>query len=97
MYGTVARMKVKTGALEALKRFAETESDGAIKGFRGQYVYRMDDDPNEVYLAVMFDSKESYFANADSPEQNERYEEMMKFLAEEPEWHDGEIVFAHMD
>jgi len=44
MYGTVARMKVKPGALEALKRFAETESDGAIKGFRGQYVYRMDDD-----------------------------------------------------
>jgi len=30
----------------------------------------------------MFDSKESYFANADSPEQNERYEEMMKFLPE---------------
>jgi quinol monooxygenase YgiN len=96
MYGTVARMKVKPGAIEALKRLAEDESDGKIKGYRGQYVYQMDENPNEIYLAVMFDSKESYFANADSPEQNERFEEMMKYLAKEPEWHDGEIIFAHM-
>jgi hypothetical protein len=44
-------------------------------------------------MAVMFDSKESYFANANSPQQNQEYQNMMKFLAEEPEWHDGEIIF----
>lgn len=95
MYGTIAKMKVKPGALESLKRFAKSESDGSIKGFLGQYVYQMDDNPGELYLAVMFDSKESYIANADSPEQNERFLEMMEYLSAEPEWHDGEIVFAH--
>jgi heme-degrading monooxygenase HmoA len=94
MYGTVARMKVRPGALEALKRFAEAESNSSIKGYKAQYVYQMDNDPNEVYVVVVFDSKESYFANADSPEQSERYGEMMKYLAGEPEWHDGEIIYA---
>lgn len=95
MYGTVARMKVKPGAVDAFKRFGENYSAETVKGYIGQYIYKMDNDPNELYLAVLFDSKESYRANAESPEQNERFQEMMQYLAAEPEWHDGEIVFGH--
>jgi hypothetical protein len=58
-----------------------------------QYLYQMDQDPDEIYLVVIFRDKASYFANADSPEQNERFLEMMTCLAEEPQWHDGEIVY----
>ena len=95
MYGTVARIKVKPGAVEALKRLGEKYSAETSKGYVGQYVYQMDNDPDELYLAVMYESKESYRANAASPEQNERFQEMMQYFVAEPEWHDGEIVFNH--
>jgi hypothetical protein len=41
---------------------------------------------------VVFKDKESYFANANSPEQNTRYEAMLTMLDGAPEWHDGEIL-----
>jgi heme-degrading monooxygenase HmoA len=94
MYGTVARMVVKPGAMEAFNRMAESESGLGIPGYIAQLVYQMDSDPNELYLVVIFDSKTSYFANAESPEQNERYQEMIKYLSAEPEWHDGQIVYS---
>jgi quinol monooxygenase YgiN len=92
MYGTVAKLQVKPGGLEGFQRNMEMQSK-AIQGSLAQYVYRMDDDPSILYLAVVFESKEAYFKNANSPEQNERYEGMMQWLTTEPEWHDGEVIF----
>jgi hypothetical protein len=54
----------------------------------------MDADPQEYYLAVVFENKEAYWANAQSPEQHTRFEQMMALLEGEPEWHDGEIIDA---
>lgn len=94
MYGTVARIQAKPGAEQAL--MAQFQEYGAIHvpGFRATYVYRMDSDPNTLYLAIVFDSKETYRANAESPEQDKRYREMLALLEREPEWHDGEILGA---
>jgi len=61
---------------------------GSVAG----YVYQMDDDANVLYLAVMFESKAAYQANAERPETNAQFEKMMQFLAAEPEWHDGEVM-----
>ena len=94
MYGTVAKIRVKKGALEALKKFSEAESGAGMSGYRGQVVYQMDRDPDEIYLVVIFDSREAYFANAESPEQHARYLEMMKLLEGEPEWNDGKVIFS---
>ena len=94
MYGTVARMRLKPGMEERMRTMSREENAAQIPGFIGQYVYRMDNDPNEFYLAVIFESKEAYFANANSPEQNERYQYMVEMLDAPPEWHDGEIVYA---
>lgn len=93
MYGTVARMKAKAGAeaqlAEQMRIFEQAHVDGAV----GSYVYRMDSDPTEYYLAVIFTSKEAYVANANAPEQDARYRQLLQFLDGPPEWHDGEIVF----
>jgi hypothetical protein len=43
-------------------------------------------------LVVGFESKEAYKKNAESPEMHQMYTEYRKFLAADPEWHDGEIV-----
>ena len=93
MYGTVARMRIKPGALEAITSWAG-EDGQRPDGFIGNYVYQMDADPSEVYVAVLFRDKESYHANADSPGQDDRYREFRALLAEDPEWHDGEIVYS---
>lgn len=96
MYGTVARLKVKPGKEAELMALSRQEDDIGIPGHIGEYVYRMDSDPNEYYMAVIFDSKESYVANANSPEQDARYREMAALMESEPEWHDGEIVHSNI-
>lgn len=92
MYGTVARMRITPGAESQLEQqFREFESL-KVPGFVTTYVYRMDADPQTYYLAVVFDSKAAYEANAHSPEQDARYQQMRALLESDPEWHDGEIV-----
>ena len=94
MYGTVARIRVKPGAEKQLVELTRSESALQIPGFVGQYLYRMNANPNEFYLVVMFENRQTYTANADSPEQDARYREFRALLKEDPEWHDGEIVYA---
>ena len=92
MYGTVARMRLKPGMEDQMRAMSEAENDLQIPGFVSQTVYRMDTDPNEIYLVVVFESKEAYVANANSPGQKERYQKIFDMLAAPPEWHDGEVV-----
>lgn len=92
MYGTVARFRVKPGSEAKLQGVMKAE-ETAIPGYRGSIVYRMDADPNEMYLTVIFDSKEAYVKNADSPEQDARFREFRALLESDPEWHDGEIIY----
>jgi quinol monooxygenase YgiN len=94
MYGTIAKIQLKPGKeAEAIRLMWEFEGDH-VPGSVSEYLYRTDDKPNEYYLAVAFESKEAYVANADSPEQDARYRKLAALFASEPEWHDGEIVFV---
>ena len=91
MYGTIAKMRIKPGAEEELTRISR-EDTGQIDGIVFEHVFRMDSNPLECWIVVGFESKQAYQANADSPEQHERYLRYKRLLAAEPEWHDGEIV-----
>ena len=93
MYGTVARMKVKPGMLDKLRELTMSEDQMRVPGLITTYVYQMDADPNELIMAVVFADKAAYVKNADSPEQNARYEEFVALLQGPPEWNDGEIVY----
>ncbi|MEX2446250.1 MAG: antibiotic biosynthesis monooxygenase [Dehalococcoidia bacterium] len=93
MYGTVARMRMKPGAGDQMRALMEEYERTPIDGMVSTTVYRSDDDPDEVYLAVVFDSREAYRANAESPEQDERFRRMRELLEDDPEWHDGEVVW----
>ncbi len=94
-YGTVARMRVKGGMLEELRKMTEAEDMMDVPGYVATLVYQMDEDPDELYMAVVFDSKESYTANANSPEQDARYQDFIRLLEGVPEWHDGTIIYNH--
>ena len=92
MYGTVARMQVKPGAKDQLTQQLHDFEALHIPGFIASYLYQMDTDPNDYYMAVIFETKESYVANAQSPEQDARYGQMRALLTSDPEWHDGAIT-----
>jgi quinol monooxygenase YgiN len=90
MYGTVAKLTVKPGQVDAFnKLMASTQSHPGVVAV---YLYQMDEDPNVLYMAAIFSSRDVYFANADRPEMNAEFEKMMQFLVAEPEWNDGEVV-----
>lgn len=92
MYGTVARMKVKPGELEQLQKILS--SDDQAEGQIAVYTYQLDNDPNELMIAVVFRDKKSYMDNADDPKTDEWYQKVRAHLAEDPEWNDGEIIHA---
>ena len=94
MYGTIARLKVKPDRVEALQRLTERYDDLEVPGFVGTHVYQMDADETEYYLVVLFEDRETYRKNANDPAQDRRYREMRELLAEDPDWHDGEIVWS---
>jgi heme-degrading monooxygenase HmoA len=71
------------------------EFEGRIPGLVREYVYRTDADPNEYFLAVLFESRETYEANATTPEQHARYLQYRELLEADPEWHDGEVVYTY--
>lgn len=94
MYGTVARLSARPGMADRLRALQASYDDLEVPGFVASYVYQSDADPDEYWLAVMFADRESYRRNAEDPAQDARYREMRDLLAEDPEWHDGEIVSA---
>jgi quinol monooxygenase YgiN len=96
MYGTIGRLRIKAGMGDQFRQIIEGQADafeaGQVAGFVVSYVYRMDADPNEFYVVAIFESRETYLANAQSPEQDARYRQWVPLLDGEPDWHDGEIV-----
>jgi antibiotic biosynthesis monooxygenase (ABM) superfamily enzyme len=94
MYGTVARLRLKPEAAGQLEQQLKEFEGLSVPGYVSTTIYRMDANSNEYYMAVVFDSRESYVANAEDPEQHQRYLQMRELLESDPEWHDGEVVYA---
>jgi heme-degrading monooxygenase HmoA len=92
MYGTIAKLNAKPGAVEELSKMG---TGRIAAGYVGSYVYKSDKEPNELWLVAIFNDRDSYNANANSPEQDVEFRSLMQFFKSEPEWHDGEIVFEH--
>ncbi|SRR6266700_2683774 len=99
MYGTIGRFRIKAGMEDQFRQLIEGQASvfeaGQIPGFIASYSYRMDVNSNEYYLAVVFESRETYGANAQSLGQDARYRQWLPLLEGEPEWHDSDIVGSH--
>ena len=95
MYGTVARMRLKAGVPD--DAMARVAADAAqIPGLLSSHVYQSDNDPQELFLAVVFEDREAYLANAERPEQHQRFLKMRELLEDDPQWHDGEVVYRYV-
>ena len=97
MYGTVARMHVKPGHADQLQKLNDEWTQGRGRqaaGYVASYVFRPDTWPDELVLVAIFQDRESYRANAEDPEQDRWYRQMREHLQADPEWTDGEVIFA---
>ncbi|MBI4336959.1 MAG: hypothetical protein HY683_03920 [Chloroflexi bacterium] len=95
MYGTIARIQPKRGREQDVIRHLERwnkERRPRAKGARESYAYKLE--KGGMMLVAVFDSKESYFANASDPEQDRWYRQFRELLEADPEWNDGEVVGA---
>ena len=93
MYGTTGRLKVKK---ENQQKFLDTlqkqQAGVEIEGFRGAWVMFPENREDEAIMVVIFEDRDSYWANANDPEQDKRYREFSKYFDGEPEWSDGEWI-----
>jgi hypothetical protein len=96
MYGTVAKLRVQLGKQAEIAAIIQETAALAIPGMVASYVYQMDSSPDEYYLAVVFESKAAYVANANSGEQDARYRQVRALLIADPEWHDGDVMSASL-
>jgi heme-degrading monooxygenase HmoA len=90
LYGSIAEMCLKPGALEALMDRGEGEEspNGAV----ALCVFQMDADPNQVFMVAVSESEAAYRAYSESEESHQQYTEMTKSLEGEPKWHDGHVL-----
>ena len=92
MFGTIARMRVKTGMGSKLDELSKKFEARNVDGWMATNIYRSKDDPHEYWISVVFRDESSYKKNADDPVQSQWFNEVMMLLESEPEWHDGEVV-----
>ena len=91
MYGTLFRAQLKPGASEQMHKLTEEEMSARpkIKGWQRSLVL---EDGDDMWVLVVFDSEETYRANAAAPDQDEWYRRRRELMQSDPEWHDGPIV-----
>lgn len=95
MYGTIARLHPRDGALDELRELqAEWNRDRRpqARGARDGYLFVPDRNPYDrptVFLVAIFDDQSSYRDNADDPAQDAWYRRMRAQLTDDPDWMDG--------
>ena len=95
MYGTVFTFRAKDGKADEVKRHVETwiaQRQPGLAGAQAGYLYQLDSDPNAFVGISIFKDKKSYFANADSSEQDAWFKELRANLEADPQWMDGEVI-----
>jgi heme-degrading monooxygenase HmoA len=93
-YGTIMTGRLKTqGTGQSLVNAAKKWEEGKVPGFQDNHTL-LGDDGTTVVLCVTFESKESYSALANNPEQDEWWRTAMApMLDRDPQWIDGEWAF----
>ena len=69
----------------------EREHEPRAKGFVRAVLASSYDDLDEFSAIVVFESKQSYDANSNSPEQSTWYQEFRQHIVDDPEWFNGNL------
>ena len=91
MYGTIFNLNVKPGHEADIMNELNVD---IRPGMVAWFLMRPDDSNADLIGVAIFESKEAYLANANSPEQHQAFTQVMKHLTAEPSWTDGEYVIG---
>ena len=91
---TFFRMKVQPGKLDELKALMSGDEGQRLagRGWKQTIVGSGKNDPNDVWVAVTWDTSDNYYANAGSPEQDAEYQKTRALLTSDPEWFDCDLL-----
>ena len=95
MYGTIFKLNIKDGHHEALLKEIK-QNNSLPAGMKAWFIMKPDERKEWVGVAI-FDSKEAYVTNAESPDQHERFLKIMQHLESEPPWTDGQFVLGQVN
>ena len=90
MFGTVGDLRFDPANRQQLEKEVEDDAYLGVDGYRWGQVLFDESDPGHAVIVAVFDDRETYFKNADDPEQDERYRRMRALLKRDPTWTDGE-------
>ena len=94
MYGTIFKLNIKSGHEEEMLK---TLNISTRKPKEMIAWFLMDPDDHGEWIGVaVFKSKQAHIDNANSPEQNENFVNMMKHLESDPVWTDGTYVISEI-
>ncbi|HSS94970.1 MAG TPA: antibiotic biosynthesis monooxygenase [Candidatus Dormibacteraeota bacterium] len=96
MFGTIGRYRVKPGHDQQFIKEMKSFETNPPAGWVYHTIFRSTEDPNEIWISVVFDDEEAYRKNADSPDTDREYRKMLEHLVGEPEWHDGHVIHEAM-
>ncbi|MCX7624587.1 MAG: hypothetical protein RMK01_05425 [Thermomicrobium sp.] len=99
MYGSIFHLHVRPGQEAAVRQLFERwdrERAPRVQGFRAGYLFKPDQQRDELIGVAVFDDRESYRKNASDPAQDEWYRELRALLTDDPVWEDGEVIEAEM-
>jgi quinol monooxygenase YgiN len=93
MFGTIMRARCKPGQRDAFIDTMRQRGTAANNpGFLSAELAYEDKDPDRVIAVIHFRDRESYMANAQRPQTDAEYQQMLGFLVEPPEWIDVHYV-----
>jgi hypothetical protein len=89
MFGTVGRMRIKSGKAQDLVEHFMDPAGAQAQGFRGSHLL-VSEHGDEAVIAVLFQDKDSYFEMVHDPRTEAAYPRLLELVDGEPEWTDGE-------
>jgi heme-degrading monooxygenase HmoA len=93
MFGTIMRAQAKAGQRDAfIETMKRRGTAGNNPGFLSAEIGYEDKDPDRVIAVIHFRDRASYMANAERPQTDTEYREMLQYLVGPPEWIDLHYV-----
>lgn len=85
------------GQEQAIRQlFEEWDQERAprVQGFQAGYLFKPDQQRDELIGVAIFRDRESYRKNAADPKQDEWFRRLRALLTDDPVWEDGEVIEA---
>lgn len=92
MFGTVAIIKPKAGQEQAIVDMLDQWWENRRNEVRGAIASSVHRNGAELILSVVFESEETYRANASDPAQDKWYQEIRALMDADPRWMDGDVL-----